>query len=153
MKISNVQEEYLKTIYLFEKNDKKVRVTDIAKELNKTKPTVNYAMNSLKEAGLINYEVYGNISLTKSGKMLAIKILEAYDIVYLFLNEILKLDKKEAEIEAEKMKQSLSDETLNKLAVYVHKTLGLYSLDCGYNIKNYRCIKCLRRTKIKEGEK
>ena len=84
---------------------------------------------------------------------MAIKILEAYDIVYLFLKEILKLDEKEAELEAEKMKQSLSDETLNKLAVYVHKTLGLYSLDCGYNIGNYRCIKCARRVKNKEGEK
>ncbi len=153
MKISNVQEEYLKTIYLFEKDNKKVRITDIAKKLNKTKPTVNYAINSLKEEGLLNYQVYGNISLTKDGELLAIKILEAYDIVYLFLNEILKLDEKEAEIEAEKMKQSLSDETLNKLAVYVHKTLGLYDLDCGYNIGNYRCIKCSRRTKKKEGDK
>ena len=120
MKISNIQEEYLKTIYLFEKDNKKVRITDIAKKLNKTKPTVNYAINSLKEEGLLNYEVYGDISLTKSGEMMAIKILEAYDIVYLFLNEILKLDEKQAEIEAEKMKQSLSDETLNKLAAYVH---------------------------------
>ena len=130
MELTNVQEEYLKTIYLFEKDNKKVRITDIAKKLNKTKPTVNYAINSLKEEGLLNYQVYGNISLTKDGELLAIKILEAYDIVYLFLNEI-----------------------LNKLAVYVHKTLGLYDLDCGYNIGNYRCIKCSRRTKKKEGDK
>ena len=130
MNLSNVQEEYLKTIYIFEQDHKKVRITDIAKKLNKTKPTVNYAINSLKDEGLINYEVYGDISLTKCGRMMATKILEAYDIVYLFLKEILKLDEKEAEKEAEKMKQSLSDDTLNKLAIYVHKTLGLYSLEC-----------------------
>ena len=49
MKLTNVQKEYLKTIYLLEKSKKEVRMTDIANKLNKTKPTVNYAMNSLKE--------------------------------------------------------------------------------------------------------
>lgn len=66
MKLSNVQEEYLITIYSLSKNNSQVRVTDIAKILNKTKPTVNYAINALKEEGLVNYEVYGNISLTES---------------------------------------------------------------------------------------
>ena len=41
MKISSSQEEYLKTIYLLEKNNKKVRVTDIAERLKITKPSVN----------------------------------------------------------------------------------------------------------------
>lgn len=66
MKLSNVQEEYLKTIYILSKNNNQVRVTDIAKMLNKTKPTVNYAINVLKEEGFVNYEVYGDISLTVS---------------------------------------------------------------------------------------
>lgn len=65
MKLSNIQEEYLKTIYMLSKNNQHVRVTDIAKILNKTKPTVNYAINALKEEGFLNYEVYGNISLTE----------------------------------------------------------------------------------------
>lgn len=66
MKLSNVQEEYLKTIYSLSKKNSQVRVTDIAKILNKTKPTVNYAINVLKEEGFVNYEVYGNISLTET---------------------------------------------------------------------------------------
>ena len=151
MKLSNTQKEYLKTIYILESKEKIVRLTEIAKKLNKTKSTVNYAINNLKKEGLINYEVYGNISLTELGTRQAIKILEAYDIVYLFLKEILNLETVKAESEAERMKESLSDETLNKLAVYVHKTLGLYSLECGYDIDNYRCIKCPRRTN-KKGE-
>ena len=39
----------------------------------------------LKENGYIEYETYGPIKLTKEGENLAKKILEAYDIVYLFL--------------------------------------------------------------------
>ena len=56
MKLTNSQEEYLKTIYLLEKNNKKVRVTDIAKKLKITKPSVNKGINVLKEIGLVNYE-------------------------------------------------------------------------------------------------
>ena len=145
MKLTNVQKEYLKTIYLLEKSKKEVRMTDIANKLNKTKPTVNYAMNSLKEEKLINYEVYGQITLTNLGKNAAEKVLEAYDIVCLFLTEILKMDKAEAENEANKIKATLQDETINKLAKYTNETLGLPTLEWGYNIYNARCLKCRRR--------
>lgn len=145
MKLTNVQKEYLKTIYLLEKSEKEVRVTDIANKLSKTKPTVNYAIKTLKEEKLINYEVYGPITLTNLGKNAAEKVLEAYDIVCLFFTEILKMDKAEAEHEANKIKATLKDETINKLAKYTNETLGLPSLECGYNINNERCLKCLRR--------
>lgn len=151
MKLTKTQEEYLKTIYLLENEDNAngARVTDIARILNKTKPTVNYAITNLKESGLINYETYGNISLTDTGIKYAKKVLEAYDIVYLFLNGILEIEPDKAEIEATKMKAILDDDTINKLAIYTHKTLDLYSLECGYDINNERCINCLRRKERK----
>ena len=148
MNLTGVQEEYLKTIYTLQKTEKLVRVTDIAKKLNKTKPTVNYAINNLKTEGLINYEAYGDITLTNEGENEARKILEAYDIMYIFLSEIIGLDEKKAQQEATKVKATLEDETLNKIAVYTHKTLGLYSLECGYDINNKKCLNCLRRKKV-----
>ena len=150
MKLTGVQEEYLKTIYTLQRTEKTVRVTDIAKKLNKTKPTVNYAINNLKAEGLLNYEAYGEITLTHKGEQEAQKILEAYDIMYLFLKEIIGLDDKKAEQEATKVKATLEDETLNKIAVYTHKTLGLYSLECGYDINNKKCLTCLRRKKFEK---
>ena len=36
---------------------------------------------------MLNYESYGTIELTQEGENLAKKILEAYDIVYLFLKD------------------------------------------------------------------
>ncbi len=140
----------MKTIYILQNHNGKARITDIAKTLNKTKPTVNYMVVHLKEMGLINYETYGSISLTEGGKKCAKKALEAYDIVYLFLNEILKMKPDTAKVEAEKIKATVSDETLNKLAMYTHKTLGLYSLECGYDINNERCMSCVRRTRNKK---
>lgn len=152
MNLTNVQEEYLKTIYTLQKTEKSIRVTDIANRLHKTKPTVNYAINNLKAEGLLDYKAYGNILLTEKGEKQAQKILEAYDIMYIFFSEILELDEKKAEKEASKIRATLDDETLNKIAVYTHKTLGLYSLECGYDINNEKCLTCLRRTAKKQNK-
>ena len=145
--ISKSLEEYLKTIYIIQKQDKQPRVTDIAEKMNCTKASVNKSLKLLKEEKLVNYEAYGQIELTKEGTKLAKKILEANDIVYLFLTEILGEDKVISEKEAKNIKMVMNDSTINKLARYVHKELGLYSLDCGYDINNERCIDCTRRTK------
>lgn len=147
--ISKSLEEYLKTIYIIEKQNDKPRVTDIAEKMNCTKPSVNKSLKLLKEKELVIYEPYGQIELTEEGKKLAKKILEANDIVYLFLREILGEDEEIAESEAKKIKMEMNDTTLNKLAKYLHKELGLYSLDCGYDINNEHCIDCARRTENK----
>ena len=147
--LTNSQEEYLKTIYILKNTQKDIRVTDIAKKLNKSKASVNNAINLLKNDGLIDYEPYGQIKLTENGEEEAIKIIEAYDIVKLFLTDILNAKKENVDEEAKKIKTILSDDTLNKLAKYTHKTLGLYSLDCGYDIAKTSCIKCARRRIIK----
>ena len=83
--ISKALEEYLKTMYVLKKQNGNIRVTDIANKMQCTKPSVNKALNNLKEEELINYETYGAIELTEKGEDLAKKILEAYDIIYVFL--------------------------------------------------------------------
>ena len=143
--ISKSQEEYLKTIYIIQKQDKQPRVTDIAEKMKCTKASVNKTLKILTEQKLINYEPYGKIQLTEDGTKLAKKILEANDIVFLFLKEILGEEKNIAEEEAKEIKMAMKDTTLNKLARYVHNELGLYSLDCGYDINNEHCIECARR--------
>ena len=113
---------------------------------NELYKTVNKAIYNLKDSGLLNYESYGTIELTEKGEDLAKKILEAYDIVYVFLKDVLNLDEEEAEDEAEKIKLAITDKTINKLAKYVHKELGLTNLDCDYDINKEKCRCCARRT-------
>ena len=148
--VSKALEEYLKTIYVLKKQNGKIRVTDIAEKMNCTKPSVNKAINNLKEHGLVNYESYGTIELTEDGDNLAKKILEVYDIVYVFLKDVLNLEEQEAQKEAEKMKSAITDDTINQLAKYVHKVLGLNSLDCDYDINKEKCRSCARRTSKNE---
>lgn len=150
--ISKVSEEYLKNMYILKKQNGNIRVTDIANKMNCSKPSVNKAVNNLKEEKMLNYESYGTIELTKEGEDLAKKIIEAYDIVYLFLKDVLNLEEEEAKEEAERIKLAINDNTINKLAKYVHKVLDLNNLDCNYDINKERCRSCLKRTRTKKQE-
>ena len=147
--ISKALEEYLKTMYILKKQNSNIRVTDIAEKMNCTKASVNKAIYNLKDNGLLNYESYGTIEMTQEGENLAKKILEAYDIVYLFLKDVLNIEEEKAKKEAENIKSTITDETVNKLAKYVHKTLDLNSLDCDYDINKEKCRSCARRTNRK----
>lgn len=144
--ISKALEEYLKTMYVLKKQNGNIRVTDIAKKMECTKPSVNKAINNLKEEKLVNYETYGTIELTEEGENLAKKVLETYDIVYVFLKEVLNLEENQANAEAEKIKSVIADETINKLAKYVHQELGLSNLNCNYDVNKEKCRSCIKRT-------
>lgn len=148
--ISKALEEYIKTMYVLKKQKDDIRVTDIAEKMDCSKASVTKSLNCLKEKQLVEYEAYGEIRLTKQAEEIAQKTLEAYDIVYLFFNEVLGMNSEEAKKEAEKVKSVISDNALNKLAKYAHKELGLTSLDCKYNINNYKCRSCIKRNKNKK---
>ena len=145
--VSKALEEYIKTMYILKKNNGEIRVTDIAGRMNCSKASVTKALNSLKEKNLVNYEAYGEIVLTNEAEEIAQKMLEAYDIVYLFFSEVLEMSEESAQSEAEKVKSVISDEALNKLAKYVHEKLGLRSLNCAYDINNGKCRNCVKRKK------
>ena len=141
MKLTSSQEEYLKTIYLLEKNNKKVRVTDIALKLKITKPSVNKAVNMLKDIGLIDYKAYGNITLTKEGENYAIEVIKKQDVLKMFLVEILGIDKEQAEEEAIAM---ISEPTVKKLNKYITQVMKLEDLDCDYDENNEKCRNCIK---------
>lgn len=151
--VSKALEEYLKTMYILKKQKGNIRVTDIAEKMNCSKASVNKALNNLKANNLVNYETYGTIELTDEGENLSKKILEAYDIVYLFFKDVLNLDEKLAKNEADKIKSTISDDTINSLAKYVHKVLDLNNLDCDYDVNRESCRMCLRRTANKSSKK
>ena len=87
--ISKSQEEYLKTMYVLKIKNGEIRVTDIAESLNISKPSVTKAINNLKGLDLVNNKTYGKIELTDKGADIAKKVLEAYDISYVFLKDVL----------------------------------------------------------------
>lgn len=109
--LSSSQEDYLKQIYVLAQRSEEVRVTDIAKLLEISKPSVNRAMNTLKEQGYIEHEHYGTIKLTKEGIATGKNIHETYKTAYKFLTEFLGVSAAEAEEEAHLMEHAMSKAT------------------------------------------
>ena len=81
-------EEYLKTIYILYNKNGVARVTDIALEMNCTKPSVNRALKILKEEEYIDYKAYGSINLTLKGEKQAKKIIRSQIAIESFLTDI-----------------------------------------------------------------
>lgn len=142
--LTNSLEEYLKTIYLLKNTEGQVRVTDISKKLNCSKPSVNRALNCLKDEGLINYEAYKNIEITAKGEEVAQSAVKRQDILKLFLTQIINVDEDTAEKEATAMKHAISEDTVLKLEHYIIKILGLEDLKCNFDLAKNQCRNCVR---------
>jgi len=112
-------EDYLEAILFLECKNRIVRSVDIAKRLNVSRPSVNKAINNLKERGYISKEHYGNIMLTDEGRKLDENVQSRDSILSTFLTQILGVDEQIAEIDACKMEHDISDETIEKLKSFI----------------------------------
>ena len=128
-RLSACLEDYLKEIYLLNLEGQKVRITDIARSLGISKPSVNRAMNTLKELELLEHEHYGKSTLTDAGRDTAKNILDTNKIVYRFLTEILDVDEQTALAEADLMEHDISKGTRKKLKKFIKKSTDKKSAD------------------------
>lgn len=119
--ISSSMEDYLEAILLLEKENKKVRVTDIAERLHLSKPSVNRAVTNLKACGYINHESYGGITLTPCGKKAAAQVFHRHNLFKTFLTDVLGVDEETAEKDACRMEHTVSCQTIEKLGAFLSK--------------------------------
>ena len=81
---------------------------------------VTKATNELKDFGLINKDLYGEITLTEVGKNLAEKIYDKHMTIYSFLQK-LGVSEETAEDDCCKLEHAISEETLQKLKEFLNK--------------------------------
>jgi len=112
-------EDYLEMISVL--GGMNVRSVDIATKMQVSKASVNRAVNTLIEKGLVSKALYGEISLTESGKATSEKILEKHLVIRRFLVEVLGVDQTIANEEACGIEHNISDETLVKFEQFVDK--------------------------------
>jgi len=117
--LSSAMEEYLKSIYIIEKEKKVARVSDIGNAMSVRKASVVSAVNRLMKCGLVSHERYGYISLSDKGRELAEAVHKKHTALLAFLRDFLKVDEEAAKKEACAMEHALSDDTVKKLMVFV----------------------------------
>lgn len=110
MKRLESQEDYLEKILQISQKKEYVHAIDIAREMSFSKPSVSIAMNKLKEAGYIQINDKGEITLTPSGLAIAEKTLEKHIILTNMLVS-LGVSEETAREDACRMEHDISDET------------------------------------------
>lgn len=114
-------EMYLETVHILEKRSGHAHVTEIAKELHVSKPSVTKAMKYLKEKGLIEKELYGSINLTEQGREIAKKIYRNHIIITRFLELSLDMKAQDAKDDACRIEHVVSDNMIESIEEYLKK--------------------------------
>ncbi|MBN2124780.1 MAG: metal-dependent transcriptional regulator [Deltaproteobacteria bacterium] len=117
--LTPVMEDYLEAIFDLDKEKRVVRVKDIAKRMEVKMPTVSSMLKTLNDRGLVNYEKYEYVELTKDGADVGREIRRRHGVLLKFLTEILNIDFQTADEEACKMEHALSPNTLETLTDFM----------------------------------
>ena len=116
-KLTKSLENYLLTIDTLLKKKETIIVKDIAEYLKIGGASTSEAIKKLKQKGYINYEPYGNITLTPQGENYVSLKKYRHNTILKFLNKVLDIDINSAKENAEKMEYSMTEDVL---ARFVH---------------------------------
>ncbi|HHU91815.1 MAG TPA: DNA-binding protein [Halanaerobiaceae bacterium] len=111
-------EDYLEEIYRLSINQGFIRITDVARKLQVSLPSVNKAVKLLSEKGYLNYIPYKNIDLTEKGERTGQFLVYRNQMIQNFLQVI--GSKANKAVEAEAIEHYLSRETINALTQVVN---------------------------------
>lgn len=103
---------YLETICILLQKQNKVRAIDVGTYLGYTKPSVSRAVGILKKDEYIIVDCDGYISLTPSGKEIAVKLYERHTVLSNMLMS-LGIDEKTAIEDACRIEHVISDKSFN----------------------------------------
>lgn len=117
---SSTVENYLKTIYLGStgahgSEPRLLPMGQLATALGVTPGTATTMVKTLAESGLVNYEPYAGVTLTRAGKRMAALVLRRHRLVELFLVQVMGLRWDEVHEEAELLEHVVSDRLIDRM--------------------------------------
>ena len=124
MSLHSSGEMYLETIYVLQNKSGAVRALDVSLEMGFSKPSVSRALKKLITDCYITVDANGYISLTDSGRDVAVKIYERHNILTRML-KLLGVDEKTAVEDACKIEHDISDKSIEAIKLHI-KDYGKY---------------------------
>jgi DtxR family transcriptional regulator, Mn-dependent transcriptional regulator len=117
---SSTVENYLKTIYLGSvgshgREARLLPMGQLAAAVGVTPGTATTMVKTLAESGLVNYEPYAGVTLTRAGRRLAALVLRRHRLVELFLVQVMGLRWDEVHDEAELLEHVVSDRLIERM--------------------------------------
>lgn len=116
MVLSQAVEDYLKTIYKLDTDEKGASTTRIAESLDVSSASATNMIKRLSKMGLVDYQSYKGASLTSSGRKIALEIIRHHRLLELYLLEVMGYSWDEVHDEAEKLEHHISEQFEDKIA-------------------------------------
>ena len=117
--LSESAEMMIKNINELAADDKRVRTSDLAAKTELKPATVTEMIQRLGDLGLVDYEAYHGVHLTKQGQHVADVIEHRFNILERFLTEILGVETTEASEVACRMEHVLTRDVEHKLTTFL----------------------------------
>ncbi|MDX1352957.1 MAG: metal-dependent transcriptional regulator [Thiomicrorhabdus sp.] len=115
---SKALEDYLKIIYKLEDSssaEKGVQTSVIAERLSISQASVSNMIKKLADKKYISYAPYYGVSLTESGRKIALNMIRKHRILEQYLVERLGYSWDEVDEEAEVLEHAISDKLANRM--------------------------------------
>src|SRR5205823_5017536 len=116
---SSTVENYLKAIHhgqsSLPKGQRLLPMGHVASALSVTPGTATTMVKALAESGLVEYEPYTGVRLTKAGDKLAALVLRRHRLVELFLVQVMGMRWDEVHDEAEQLEHVVSDRLIDRI--------------------------------------
>ena len=117
--LSESAEMMIKNINELAADEKRVRTSDLAMKTDLKPATVTEMIQRLGDLGLVDYEAYHGVHLTKQGQHVADVIEHRFNILERFLTEILGVEGNEAAEVACRMEHVLTRDVEHKLTTFL----------------------------------
>ncbi len=118
--ISANKEKYLLEIYSNQDEDGYTRVSDLAKSLQVSVPSVSKMAKKLKDDDFIEFQRYKTIKLTEKGEDVCKRLLETRNVLVQFLRFI-GVDEDTVESEVKTIESSISQDIINQIDSFLKK--------------------------------
>ena len=109
-------EDSLKAIYQFSEAGQVATTTGIAEQLGVAAPSVSGMVKRLAENGLVLHEPYKGVTLTRTGKREALRMLRRHRLIEAYLVEHLGYTWDTVHDEAERLEHAVSDDLVSRMA-------------------------------------
>jgi len=152
--LSESAEMMIKNINELASNGERVRTSDLSAKTELKPASVTEMIQRLGEIGLVDYEPYHGVHLTKQGQHVADVIEHRFNILQRFLTDVLGVEKEEAAEVACRMEHILTRDVESRLTSFLGATQGKSSdLFCHQvNIDSESDPDFLPLTNFKEGK-
>lgn len=114
--VSQAVEDYIKAIYLLEQGEGKVTTKALALALEVAAPSVTAMIKRLHAMRLVRHTRYRGVSLTPSGRRMALEVIRHHRLLELYLVEALGLPWDQVHDEAERLEHVISEELEERIA-------------------------------------